>query len=175
MPTVPAAPRVVVGVQSCVSGLGALRRAVAESRLRHARLCAVRAWNPGMAFDPAGNLTRADDHGADYATELVAGAFVDAMGSMPDDIDVEISIVAGYPGQVLVGFADRADDLLIVGTCQHRWPRRVIGSPITRFCLRHAACPVLVVPPHELGRQSRRGLRRAVRREAERLAAALPS
>jgi nucleotide-binding universal stress UspA family protein len=166
--SVSSALRVIVGIHPCVSGLGALRRAVGEARLRHAQLVAVRAWNPPVSTGPAGATWR-DEIEAE-AARSIEQAFADAMGGVPSDIDVQQQAIQGPAGQVLVWVAERDSDLLVVGTCQRGWPRHIAGSPITRYCIHHAHCPVLVVPPHELGRAGRRNLTRAMRREAERLA-----
>jgi nucleotide-binding universal stress UspA family protein len=160
-------PRVIVGIHTCVSGLGALRRAVIEARLRHAQLVAVRAWNPPTTPGLAATTWR-DELEADAALS-VERAFADAMGGVPADVDVQMEIIQGQPGPALVWVAERDSDLLVVGTCQRGWPWHLAGSPVTRYCVQHARCSVLVVPPHELGRAGRRTLTRAMRREAERL------
>jgi nucleotide-binding universal stress UspA family protein len=165
MKTTPVSSRVIVGVHDCVSGLEALRRAVAEARRRGVPLHAVRAWNAPATLGPAVATWRGEL--ANDATETVHRAFADAMGAMPPDVDVQIDVVQGYPGHVLVYLASHDNDLLVIGNCQHGWPR---GSPIVRYCVNHARCPVLVVPPHELARSGGRRLSRAMRREAERLA-----
>lgn len=159
-------PHVVVGVDNTPAGLHALRRAVAEARARNLPLEAVRAWSPGpaslyaMVPDP-----RAAEVAA--ASQVVARAFADTMGGLPVDVAVETVLVPDVPGAALVRSAARDDDLLVVGAGHHRW-RRLART--VRYCLTHAPCPVLVVPPPPLARESSpRVLLRQLRRDIERL------
>ncbi|MFI0143045.1 universal stress protein [Streptomyces globisporus] len=58
--------------------------------------------------------------------------------------------VRGEPGAVLVEAAGSAGDLLVVGSGPRgrRLPR--LRPSVTRYCLAHARCPVLAVPPNPL-------------------------
>ncbi len=49
----------------------------------------------------------------------------------------------------------RDDDLLIVGPRQHGPLRRALLGSVTGFCLNHAGCPVLAVPPRRWPRLAR--------------------
>ena len=53
---------------------------------------------------------------------------------------------------MLVASAGEPGDLLVIGTGRRSVMRRLIGSPVGRYCLGHAGCPVVAVPPaeHEL-------------------------
>src|SRR5947207_11261543 len=161
--------RVVVGVHDSLAGLCARRQAVTEARRRGAILHAVRAWplTPGtrvMAVQPWRSVA------VQEATVAVQQAFDDAMGGVPDDVTVHVMVTAGPPGAALVEYADRADDLLVVGAGQRRWLRRLVGSSVARYCVRHAHCPVLAVPPPELAQAgSISTLARALRREVQQL------
>jgi hypothetical protein len=53
--------------------------------------------------------------------------------------------------------ADSDDDLLVVGSGRRGLRSRLVSGRVTRYCLRHAGCPVLAVPPAALG--STTGLR----------------
>lgn len=161
-------PHVVVGVDNTLAGLHALRRAVAEARARNLPLEAVRAWSPGPASlyaivpDP-----RAAEVAA--ASQLVARAFADTLGGLPLDVTVETVLVPDVPGAALVRSAARDDDLLVIGAGRHRRWRRLART--VRYCLSHAACPVLVVPPPPLAREgSPRVLLRQLRRDIEKMA-----
>jgi nucleotide-binding universal stress UspA family protein len=62
-------------------------------------------------------------------------------------------VVRGTPGRALVETADRADDLLVVGPgCRGRLHRSLFPS-VARYCLAHAVCPVLALPPSPLSRE----------------------
>jgi hypothetical protein len=58
---------------------------------------------------------------------------------------------------VLVDHADRPDDLLVVGTGRRGGLRRLRRS-VGRYCLAHARCPVIAVPPSDLMEEASRGL-----------------
>jgi hypothetical protein len=53
---------------------------------------------------------------------------------------------AGDPGRVLV--AESADAvLLVIGTREHVGWGRILNGSISHYCLSHAVCPVVAVPP----------------------------
>ena len=59
-------------------------------------------------------------------------------------------IERGDPGPVLVDVADSPDDLLVIGTGRRSPIGRALRKSIGRYCLAHAKCPVLAVPPSAL-------------------------
>lgn len=74
--------RVIVGVDTSLSGLQALRAAVAEARQRRAPLHAVRTWEPAPS-DPGFAETRAKGpHGAlaSAASTVIQRAFAETFG-----------------------------------------------------------------------------------------------
>lgn len=162
--------RVVVGVDNTLSGLQALRRGVAEARARGLPLHAVRAWLPGPRnMYPTLEDQRQAESAA--ASQLVAKAFADTMGGLPRDITVEVVLVPGTPGQVLVNHATNDDDLLVLGAGRRGFWARRFRTSVTRYCLTRAACPVLVVPPPRLTlATSQRALIRELRHDIDQLA-----
>jgi len=181
--------RVVVGVDTTLSGLHALRQAVAEARVRGLALHAVRTWGPPapdqLTLDPAavpgvGLVRRPPAQGPDgpaghprpaaLAAAIVDRAFAETMGGEPPDLPVRTVVMPDPAGPVLVEYACRDNDLLVVGAGRRRFPR-LRGSPVVRYCLRHASCPVLVVPPPPLTRAgSPKALLRQLWRELDQLA-----
>jgi nucleotide-binding universal stress UspA family protein len=146
-------PRVIVGVDDSLAGLEAIRTAVAEARRRGAVLLAVRAWSlpsaglgPSLAASSA-HLWRQD------AVDRLRAAFDAALGAMPRDVAVQVLTPQGGPAPALVSVAVRDDDLLVVGVGRQGWLRRVLAGSVAAYCLAHAPCPVLAVPPHALARQ----------------------
>jgi nucleotide-binding universal stress UspA family protein len=65
----------------------------------------------------------------------------------------------GDIGPVLASIASRSGDLLVIGTGRQTGLGRVLRSPVGRYCLAHARCPVLVVPPPALMDEVGHGLR----------------
>jgi nucleotide-binding universal stress UspA family protein len=184
--------RVVLGVDCTLSGLQALRVAVAEARRRQVVLHAVRAAGPGppetsptappvaalgLAGPAAAVVHRPSTDEAQLsslataAAATVVRAFAETMGGQPPDVQVQAVVRPDTPGPVLVEYAHRDDDLLVIGTGQRGLLRRLRASGVVRYCLARAACPVLVVPPPPLTRAgSPRSLLRQLRREIDQLA-----
>lgn len=145
--------RVVVGVHGTPGSLQALRFAVGHARALGATLIPVIAWQaPGG--DSAGRryppfLT---DEWADAAERRLLTAFDEGLGGPPRDLPTQPMIVRGPAGRVLATIADRESDLLIVGRSHRTWLHKAYyGSP-PRYCLKHAGCTVIVVPPSRLTR-----------------------
>jgi nucleotide-binding universal stress UspA family protein len=155
--------RVIVGVHDCLAGLQALRCAVVEARRRETPLCAVRAWTFPYAGQSVGLRTWRQEL-VDEAALTVYGAFTTALGGLPADVEVRVVAPEGGAARALVELADRDDDLLVVGDCQRRGLRRVRSHAVARYCVKHATCPVLVVPPPALARVSPHDISREAQR-----------
>jgi nucleotide-binding universal stress UspA family protein len=171
-------PRVVVGVDDSLSGLEALRFAVAEARRRGVVLRTVRAWQYAMPWyeQDAGQYRAAK---VDAATMMIHAAFQQAMGGFPRDITVEAVAIEGPPARVLVGQAGEPDDLLIVGRPDpgrgwrqrlfRAWHRLTGVSRVDVHCVRIATCPVVTVGAPLLASEAAAGLARDVVGSAEAL------
>jgi hypothetical protein len=59
---------------------------------------------------------------------------------------------------VLVAVAGQAGDLLVIGTGRRSPVGRALRRSVGRYCLAHARCPVIAVPPSALMDELRRGL-----------------
>ncbi len=143
--------RVVIGVQDSVAGPNALRRGLAEARRRHGTVYAVRASRsrrPGRYLTPQARRVEQTIRAAQFALDM----FVRAVGGIPPDVEVRVIAVDESAGPALVSFADREDDLLVVGDAQRRGIHRPRSGSVARHCARHAGCPVLVVPPPTLAK-----------------------
>ena len=157
MPTV---RRIIVGVHGSLGSLQALRYAAAEARQRDVPLLPVIAWVP-----PGGDLAERR-HSSPYlrkiwrdaAWQRLRAAFDDGLGGFPADVQVEPHVERGETGPVLVDVANQPEDLLIIGTGRRRSLRRLFRSSVPRYCLAHAKCPVLAVPPSALMDEMSRGL-----------------
>jgi nucleotide-binding universal stress UspA family protein len=149
---VSAVRRVVVGVHGTLGSLQALRLAADEARARQATLVPVIAWIP-----PGGDFAERS-HPSPYlrriwreaARQRLADAFDAGLGGLPDDLAVQARIERGEPGPVLVDVAGHPDDLLVIGTGRRSLIGRALRKSIGRYCLAHAKCPVLAVPPSAL-------------------------
>jgi len=149
---VPRVRRIIVGVHGSLGSLQALRFAADEARQRSVPLLAVTAWVP-----PGGDLAERR-HSSPYlrkiwrdaAWERLWAAFDAGLGGVPADLQVESRAVRGDTGPVLVDAADQPDDLLIIGTGRRARFGRMMRRSVSRYCLAHARCPVLAVPPSAL-------------------------
>lgn len=144
--------RIIAGVSGSLRSLGALRAAAAEARKYGIPLAAALAWTPRggeIAYQraPCPLLLRLWEQ---EARERLHGAFEQALGGRPADITITELVVRGEPGPVLVRLADRPDDILVVGYGRRRRLSYVMHGAVTRYCMAHARCPVLAVPPPEL-------------------------
>jgi nucleotide-binding universal stress UspA family protein len=102
----------------------------------------------------------------DAARERLLEAFNLGLGGMPADLRVEPVVARGDTGPVLVDTADQPDDLLIIGTGRRGVAGRMLRRSVSRYCLAHARCPVLAVPPSALMDEMSHGLRAWQRRHA---------
>jgi nucleotide-binding universal stress UspA family protein len=123
----------------------------AETLARHesALLVAVHAWTP-----PGGELADRRQPSA-YLRKIWAqaagkglGEAIDAAwGGAPDGLAFQGLVVRGEPGPSLVGLADSAHDVLVVGAGRRGRLARIGHGQVSRYCLAHAVCPVVAVPP----------------------------
>ncbi|GAA3783099.1 hypothetical protein GCM10022403_017040 [Streptomyces coacervatus] len=152
-----AAARVVVGVSGSLGSLTALGRAAAEARRRDASLWPVLAWEP-----PGGELAARRSPAAalmvgqwqHLARERLLTALGDVFGDAGPDVPMRALVVrAAAPGRALVETADREADLLVVGAGRRSLLHRTLAPSVSRYCLAHATCPVLAVPPSPLESQ----------------------
>jgi nucleotide-binding universal stress UspA family protein len=144
--------RVIVGVSGSLRSLGALRAGVEEARQTGAPLVAVLAWVPAggelaSRRAPCPVLLKLWEQAA---RERLTEAFDAAFGGVPADVTARGMVVRGRAGPLLVELADQPDDLLVVGCGRGNWLTSTVRGSVTRYCMAHAHCPVLAVPPPEM-------------------------
>lgn len=150
--------RIVVGVSGSLGSLAALHRAVAEARRTGAEVLAVLAWEPvggelayrRVALPPL--LTEGRRLAGENLCTVLDTALGQGWAWGRSTGRLEARIVRGAPGAALVQVADREDDLLVVGAGRRGPLRRALCRSTSRYCLAHATCPVLAVPPSPLQR-----------------------
>jgi nucleotide-binding universal stress UspA family protein len=134
-------PRVVVGVDDSLSGLAAIRVAVAEARRRHLPLYAVRSRTTGLACIDSGTTTT---------------AFLNALGVLPADIEIEQTVSMLTIAEALCTAAADPRDLIVVGASgKGLWHRFWFGS-VAHSLAHRARCPVMAVPAPEMSHAVRR-------------------
>jgi nucleotide-binding universal stress UspA family protein len=153
--------RVIVGVHGSPGSLLALRFAADEARRRDVPLLAVLAWVP-----PGGDMAERRNASPylrkiwrEEAGERLREAFDAGLGGVPAGLAVQMYLARGETGPVLVDAASRPDDLLVIGTGRRGRLGRLLHGSVGRYCLAHARCPVLAVPPSALMDELGHGLR----------------
>ena len=147
--------RVIVGVSGSPGGLRALRYAADLARVHDAALVPVLTWLP-----PGGDLAERRHPSAalrrvwqDAAWQRLRSAMELAFGAVPGELAGRSKVLRGEPARVLADIASQSGDVLVVGAGR-RGPARPLACHISRYCLAHARCPVLAVPPPALARIS---------------------
>jgi hypothetical protein len=91
-----------------------------------------------------------------------------------DGVPVDASAVAGYcPGAIYEAAAKERADLIIISTHGRTGLRRAFIGSVAEGTVRHAECPVLVVP--SFSREEKRGLSESTSQPALRRSAKKPS
>jgi nucleotide-binding universal stress UspA family protein len=137
------AHRVVVGLDGSPGSIRAVQFAIGEARLRCCAVEAVLAWHMPAMLHAAGIPDDFDPQGWAQATLDVALAAV-----APDGVTVDGHTAQGHPAAVLLDAAKDAD-LLVVGSRGHGGLVGALLGSVSRHCVAHATCPVVVVPVHQ--------------------------
>ncbi len=146
------ARRIVVGVSGSAGSLQALRYAAELARTDDAVLAPVLAWTPpgGDTADrhyPNPELRRAwKQAAADRLWHAIEFAF----GGPPAGLAFSPEVIRGDAGHVLTEVAAQPGDVLVIGAGRHGAVRRLLACHVSKYCLGHASCPVVAVPPSAL-------------------------
>lgn len=156
---VPGISRLIVGTSGSPTSLRALRYGEFLACAHQAVLMPVIAWEPPGGeraewIQPSGPLR---EEVRNPACQRLRDALVAVWRQIPDDPMVEPHIERGPAGWVLVSLACHPADVLLVGAGRPSAAGWMTFSKVTRYCLAHAQCPVLTVPPPELARELRHG------------------
>jgi nucleotide-binding universal stress UspA family protein len=138
--SIPAARRIVVGVDGSVESAAALRWACREASLRGAEVLAVHAreapCHPVASYAVSAPAYR-DDVDVDVMWRAV----------MPDHVPgvpVRTEVVDGLAARVLLQRCMGAD-MLVLGTVSDTPGALRSAGPVIRACLRRSPCPVVVI------------------------------
>ena len=147
--------RLIVGTSGSPGSLQALRYGESLARAHNAVLIPVIAWElPGG--DRAQRIGSSHELGKacwEIACRQLRDALIAVWGEVPDDPLVQPQVERGPAGGVLVSVACRPDDVLVVGAGRRGALGRLVFSKVSRYCVAHAQCPVIAVPPPALARE----------------------
>ena len=144
--------RLIVGTSGSPGSLRALRYGEGLARAHDAVLIPVIAWElPGgdraQRIGPSYELGKAC---RELACQQLRDALIAVWGEVPDDPLVQPHVERGPAGWVLVNLACRPDDVLVLGAGRRGALGRLAFSKVGRYCLAHAQCPVMAIPPPAL-------------------------
>ena len=150
--------RVIVGACGSPGSIRALRYARLLAENSDALLIPVHAWLP-----PGGDMAdrRAPNPvlrkvWQEAARQRLTESIEAAWGGEPDGVLMMPTVVRGPAGEVLVELADQPDDVIVIGAGRRGALARIGRVATARYCLGHARCPVLAVPPSALARYAGR-------------------
>ena len=143
---------IVVGVDNSQQAEEALRFALEEAKLRHAKLRVVHAWQYGTIggvgttgiegfYTPVvGADARDVREAAEKALEEILREPLADSGA----VEIERRVVEGPPAGVLVD-QSRDADLIVVGSRGHGGFAELLLGSVSHQVSHHAACPVVIV------------------------------
>ncbi|MFE6615040.1 universal stress protein [Amycolatopsis sp. NPDC057786] len=135
---------VVVGVDGSHTSDAALALAFEQASTRDAPLVSVHTWNdvlPSALFDETEWTYNASDI-EERESEVLAERLAGWQGQYPN-VSVERVVTRGKPTEVLLGYADRAQ-LLVVGTRGRGGFAGMLLGSTSQQVLSYALCPVIV-------------------------------
>ncbi|PSL57311.1 nucleotide-binding universal stress UspA family protein [Saccharothrix carnea] len=139
----------LVGVDGSPASREALRWALAQAVKTGDTVEATMAWLREPEFVAAASMgvhPHADNPGHRHPARELHAIVEEVRATVPGAPPVTEVTITGDAGTALAQ-ASRQADLLVVGTHGHgRLAELVLGS-VAADCLRHATCPVVVVPP----------------------------
>jgi nucleotide-binding universal stress UspA family protein len=139
---------IVVGVDDSPSSRRAIRWAADYARATGCQLRAVHVllWPPSseiFAYSVEADEIYPD---SSYVEERDRKASQAVFEEVHPDPDWELRYAQGHAGRILVELS-RTARLLVVGAREHRGIGRLLNGSAAHYCLNHASCPVVSVPP----------------------------
>ncbi|MFD6878605.1 MULTISPECIES: universal stress protein [unclassified Streptomyces] len=132
--------RIVVGVDGSESSRKALRWALTQARRQNAAVEAITGWTFPATSSwipvPASDLEAA-------ARQALADTVEQERHTAPE-VPLDTRIAQGHPAHVLVDTANGAD-LLVVGCRGLGGLTGTLLGSVSRYCVEHATCPVVVM------------------------------
>lgn len=137
------ARRIVVGIDESDECVDALRWAVSEARSNRATLDIVGVWDVEPVNVGLDQVIVTGRHGQPAERLARIDQVIEWVQPDRDGVEFTIEVLAGDTGHALVERAEGAA-LLVLGRPHHLGVP--LGSRTTNHVLKHATCPVVLVP-----------------------------
>ncbi len=140
---------ILVGVDGSPASRKALRWALERAARSGEAVEATMAWLREPEFVPASSLgvhPYAEQPGQRHPARELHDIVEEARAGVPGAPEVAEVTIVGDAGTALTR-ASRQADMLVVGTRGHGPLTEVFLGSVAADCVRHAKCPVVVVPP----------------------------
>ena len=139
---------IVVGLDVSQASHGALAWAANQARTTGAELRAVHALLvPAVMLASVGQMSVPTSLAGD---DRVEQAYRDAVTAVWETVQPEpswrLEFYNADPGSLLVAESRHAG-LLVIGTREHVGWGRILNGSVSHYCISHATCPVVAVPP----------------------------
>ena len=141
------AGEIVVGLDVSPASHAALAWAASQARTTGASLRAVHVLPlpPGIWGVVSPSAARSEV-GRDRVEESYRNAVTAVWEMVHPEPGWELEFYNADPGTLLVAESTHAG-LLVIGTREHVGWGRILNGSISHYCLSHAMCPVVAVPP----------------------------
>lgn len=137
---------IVVGVDGSVASSGALRWAAVHAAQMGAELRVLNVWDIPAGWGRVDLVTPDIVQDLEALAKETVDKAVEAASSLGEpDLDVKGEVLQGWPPRCLTE-ASRSADLLVVGNVGHSQVAGMLLGSVADFVVRHAACPVAVIP-----------------------------
>ena len=138
---------VVVGVDGSPNSVKALRLARREANWRGVPLRAVRSWRVPVSYGLEGVAYPIDSQRLEEGARAVLDdAIAQAFPDQAEQATVAREVLLGATSELLID-ASKTADLLVVGARGHGGFVGLMLGSVSSQVVKHAHCPVLVVPP----------------------------
>ena len=135
---------IVVGVDGSEHAHRAMRWALAEAQQRQAKVVLIHAFTYGPIMASPYTPTAIDQFAED--AEVVLAHEVALAQQVAPGLAIEGRVECASPGHVLVDESRHAE-LVVVGSRGHSALTGALLGSVSSAVVRHAHCPVVVVPP----------------------------
>ena len=154
--TIPDVPKLILApVDYSVGSQHSLREAVKMARTFGAKVLVMFAWAAPYAESPIASdelakeqadlLHKVREEGAHTMAEFIKQVATEAEG-----VELDWLIVSGHPpAKILEQAEEHHANLIVLGRHNRSAPARWFLGSVAEYVLRHASCPVLVIPTED--------------------------